>query len=151
MRLPDDDEIYNVDSVYLGPPGRFIGRFRQRAIILFPGILLLVFVIERRAGFPFTLLTVGLTVMACAALTASIVDHTSSERSLGVLLRTSWQEVIGRRPRRATPRKRRTRSAEKVLRKTAIRQRPEESLGPRRTRFRDLPARTTPDTDSSGS
>ena len=149
MRLPDDDEIYNVDSVYLGPPGRFIGRFRQRAIILFPGILLLVFVIERRAGFPFTLLTVGLTVMACAALTASIVDHTSSERSLGVLLRTSWQEVIGRRPRKGIPHRGRIRSAEKVLRNTAVRQLPDGSTPSRRTRFRDLPARTDSDADKS--
>ena len=149
MRLPDDDEIYNVDSVYLGPPGRFIGRFRQRAIILFPGILLLVFVIERRAGFPFTLLTIGLTVMACAALTASIVDHTSSERSLGVLLRTSWQEVVGRRPRKGNPRRGRTRSAEKVLRNAAVHRVSDEETPSRRTRFRDLPARTAPDTDNS--
>lgn len=36
MRLPDDDEIYDVDQTYLGPPGYYIGRLRYRMIAVTP-------------------------------------------------------------------------------------------------------------------
>lgn len=35
MRLPDDDELYEVDQTYLGPPRRYIGEMRYRTIFLF--------------------------------------------------------------------------------------------------------------------
>lgn len=97
MRLPDDDEIYDVDQTYLGPPGRYIGRFRYRAIAVGPLVLIFGLVILVRTGIGFSLLSVGLLVLITARLTSWIVDHTSQERTLPVLLRTMGHELIARR------------------------------------------------------
>ena len=97
MRLPDDDEIYDVDQTYLGPPGRYIGRFRYRAILIGPVVFLLGLVTINQSGIGYSLLSVGLLAIGTAGLTGWIVDHTSQERPVGVLIQTMAHELTARR------------------------------------------------------
>jgi len=97
MRLPDDDEIYDVDQTYLGPPGRYIGRFRYRAILVGPVVFLLGLVTINQSGIGYSLLSVGLLTIGTAWLTGWIVDHTSQERPVGVLIQTMAHELTARR------------------------------------------------------
>ena len=97
MRLPDDDEIYDVDQTYLGPPGRYIGRFRYRAILIGPVVFLLGLVTVNQSGIGYSLLSVGLLAIGTAWLTGWIVDHTSQERPVGVLIQTMAHELTARR------------------------------------------------------
>lgn len=54
MLLGDDDEIQKVDSTYLGPPGKYIGRIRYRTagffVVLVPVLL---FVVDKMVGISF--------------------------------------------------------------------------------------------------
>ena len=97
MRLPDDDEIYDVDQTYLGPPGRYIGRLRYRAILIGPVIFLVGLVTINQSGIGYSLLSVGLLSMGTAWLTGWLVDHTSQERPVGVLVQTMAHELTARR------------------------------------------------------
>jgi hypothetical protein len=97
MRLPDDDEIYDVDQTYLGPPGRYIGRFRYRAILVGPVVFLVGLVTINQSGIGYSLLSVGLLTIGTAWLTGWFVDHTSQERPVGVLIQTFAHELTARR------------------------------------------------------
>ena len=97
MRLPDDDEIYDVDQTYLGPPGRYIGRFRYRAILIGPVVFLLGLVTINQSGIGYSLLSVGMLTIGTAWLTGWLVDHTSQERPVGVLVQTMAHELTARR------------------------------------------------------
>jgi hypothetical protein len=97
VRLPDDDEIYDVDQTYLGPPGRYIGRFRYRAILIGPVIFLVGLVTINQSGIGYSLLSVGLLTIGTAWLTGWFVDHTSQERPVGVLIQTFAHELTARR------------------------------------------------------
>lgn len=101
MRLPDDDEIYDVDATYLGPPGHFIGRFRYRALTLGPLLLVLGLVMLAQSGIGYSLLSVGLVVIGGAWLTGKVIDRTSTERPFGVGLGTVIHEVDARREDRS--------------------------------------------------
>jgi hypothetical protein len=97
VRLPDDDEIYDVDQTYLGPPGRYIGRFRYRAILIGPVVFLLGLVTINQSGIGYSLLSVGLLTIGSAWLTGWLVDHTSQERPVVVLIQTMAHELTARR------------------------------------------------------
>lgn len=97
MRLPDDDEIYDVDQTYLGPPGRYIGRFRYRAILIGPVVFLIGLVAVNQSGVGYSLLSIGLLAIGTGWLTGWIVDHTSQERPVGVLIQTMAHELTARR------------------------------------------------------
>ena len=79
MRLPVDDEIYNVDAVWLGPPGKTLP-FRARYVAYAIGavIFFLLQVIERRLGIGFGFFPLAYSLLATAALTRLVlafVDH----------------------------------------------------------------------------
>ena len=93
MLLPDDDEIYRVDETYLGPPGRWIGPMRYKAIYAWVLLGPMFGFGMRKLGIPFTLLTVGLYVLVVTFLAMWIADHLTSERSAGALLGTLRNEV----------------------------------------------------------
>jgi len=97
MRLPDDDEIYDVDQTYLGPPGYYIGRLRYRMIAVTPVMVLLGLALLLKTGIGFTLLSVALTVLFSLRLSQWIVDRTTHERPIGVLLATFWHELTATR------------------------------------------------------
>jgi len=97
--LPDDDEIYNVDQTYLGPPGYHVGRFRYRSLVVGPALFAvgLAFV-ANTVGY--SLLAVGLLVLAVGWVTSKAVDRTSAERPLGTLLAVVVHETNA--PREST-------------------------------------------------
>lgn len=97
MRLPDDDEIYDVDQTYLGPPGYYIGRLRYRMIAVTPVMVLLGLAFLIKTGIGFTLLSVALTVLIALRLSQWIVDKTTHERPIGVLMTTFWHELTATR------------------------------------------------------
>ena len=100
MKLPDDDEIYNVDETYLGPPGRYIAPMRQKAIFAWVVIGPFLAVVLMKLGMPWTLLTVGMFVLGVTWLAMWLADHTTNERSFGSLVRTFTNEVSAKREKR---------------------------------------------------
>ncbi|MDM7855801.1 hypothetical protein [Cellulomonas alba] len=97
MRLPDDDEIYDVDQTYLGPPGYYIGRLRYRMIAVTPVFALLGFAFLVKTGIGFSLLSVALTVLVSLRLSQWVVDKTTHERPMSVLAATFWHELTATR------------------------------------------------------
>lgn len=97
MKLPDDDEIYDVDQTYLGPPGRYVGRLRYRALAIGPLLIMLGLAFLVRTGIGFSLLSVALTVLVSIRLAQWIVDNTSQERPVSVLTVTMAHELTARR------------------------------------------------------
>ena len=98
MNLPDDDELYDVDQTYLGPPGRYIARIRYRALMIGPLLFLLGLATLAQTGIGYSVLTVGLLVIVTVRLTNEIVDRTSAERPLPVLFKIFGHELNARRP-----------------------------------------------------
>jgi len=97
MRLPDDDEIYDVDQTYLGPPGYYIGRLRYRMIAVTPVVVLLGLAFLVKTGIGFSLLSIALTVLVSLRLSQWIVDKTTHERPISVLATTFWHELTAAR------------------------------------------------------
>jgi len=100
MRLPDDDELYEVDQTYLGPPRRYIAPMRHRAIFAWLIIGPLTFVIAHELGLPFTLLTVGLLLVGTVWAAMTLADHATPERPVVSLWATFWHDLST--PRRVT-------------------------------------------------
>ncbi|MGB8382841.1 MAG: hypothetical protein WCG47_16610 [Dermatophilaceae bacterium] len=101
MRLDDDDELYEVDQTYLGPPGRYIAPMRHKAIFAWLVIGPLTFVVARRLGVPMTVLTVGLLFLGTVWAAMTVADHATGERSVAALLGMFWHELTAhRRPTR---------------------------------------------------
>ncbi|MEU0316803.1 hypothetical protein [Nocardioides sp. NPDC006273] len=93
MRLPDDDELYEVDQTYLGPPRRYIGEMRYRTIFLFLVIAPVTLVLLRKLGMPVTLLSMGLWLLGASYLSMKASDYISAESSAGAWLMTFWHEL----------------------------------------------------------
>lgn len=120
MRLPDDDEIYDVDQTYLGPPGYYIGRLRYRMIAVAPVLVVIGLAAIYRSGVGFSLLSVALTVLVALRLSQWIVNKTNHERPIGVLLATFWHELTAvRRPTRGLRTRAVRRRASAVMRERA--------------------------------
>jgi hypothetical protein len=106
MLLPDDDELYEVDQTYLGPPGRYIGTFRFKAIAAWLALGPLTFVLMRKLGVPMTLLTVGLAILIVSALAGAIADVATTERPLTSVIRSFVNDLRATRPTSAVSRAR---------------------------------------------
>lgn len=102
MRLADDDELYEVDQTYLGPPGRYIGTFRFKAIAAWLALGPLTFVVMRQIGVPMNLLTIGLTVMGISTAAGAIADVATPERPVGSVFATFFNDLRARRPESKT-------------------------------------------------
>lgn len=92
MQLGDDDEVQKVDSTYLGPPGKYIGRFRYRVIGLFLVIFIVaLYVVEKLFGlgfFPVVWCAIGAAFLADWA-----ADKISSDRPLTTTLAVGAREL----------------------------------------------------------
>lgn len=97
MLLPDDDELYEVDQTYLGPPGRYIGNFRFKAIAAWLVLGPLTFVVMRKLGVDMNLLTVGLAAMAVTYLAGEIADLATPERPLLAVAKGFSNDLKARR------------------------------------------------------
>jgi len=100
VRLPDDDELYEVDQSYLGPPGRYIAVMRHKAIFAWLVIAPLVLVVVRRLDVPLTLLTGGLLTLFTIWAAMKVADHTNAEVPFGALVQTLRNELVTPRPAR---------------------------------------------------
>lgn len=98
MRLPDDDELYDIDQTYLGPPGRYIGVMRHKTIFAALVLLPILFVAARKVGIPMTLMSCGLLLIVGVGSAMFIADHTSAERGVAALFSSAWHDLSARRP-----------------------------------------------------
>lgn len=107
----DDDEIQKVDSTYLGPPGKYIGRISYRAAGLF-GLLTptLLFVVDKIVGLGFwpVLWSVILSMM----LSGWLSDNVTTNRPLTGTIRMASGEVLT--PRRRAERTKRVRGPNRI-------------------------------------
>jgi hypothetical protein len=97
VKLPDDDELYDVDQTYLGPPRRYIAPLRHKALFAWLVIGPLTFVAAARVGLPLTLLTVGLLLFATVYAAMTLADHITPERPVTSLFTTLWHDITARR------------------------------------------------------
>ncbi|GGL37611.1 hypothetical protein H9L10_15575 [Phycicoccus endophyticus] len=94
MRLPVDDEIYNVNAVWLGPPGKTLP-FRARYVAYGVGaaVFLLLQMLERRLGIGLGFFALAYTLLITIAVTKVILRVVDHDRPLGSVLRGFVNEV----------------------------------------------------------
>lgn len=94
MRLPVDDEIYDVNSVWLGPPGRTLP-FRARYAAYAVGALVFVILqaLERQLGIGIGFFTIAYSVLATVGLTRGILALVDHDRPVTSALRTLANEI----------------------------------------------------------
>lgn len=97
MLLGDDDEIQKVDSTYLGPPGKYVGRIRYRSagffMILTPVLL---FVVDKIVGLgPWPVIW---TVIGSIWLAGWLADNLTTNRPITGSMRMGTGEIGTPRP-----------------------------------------------------
>ena len=94
MRLPVDDEIYNVDAVWLGPPRNTLP-WRARYVAYGVGLVVFVLLqaIERRLGIGLGFFSMAYSVLATVGLTRLILSVVDHDRPLGSVLAAFAHEV----------------------------------------------------------
>ena len=104
MRLPVDDEIYNVNAVWLGPPGKTLP-FRARCVAYGVGtaVFVLLQIVERRLGIGFGFFALAYTLLITVGVTKLILRVVDHDRPIGAVLRGLVNEVNApRTPTRVT-------------------------------------------------
>ena len=94
MRLPVDDEIYNVNAVWLGPPDRTLP-FRARYVAYAVGALVFVLlqVVERRLGIDLGFFSLAYSLLVTVGLTRLILAVVNPDRPVGSVLVAFAHEV----------------------------------------------------------
>lgn len=94
MRLPVDDEIYNVNSVWLGPPGRTLP-FRARYVAYAVGAVVFVLLqaIERRLGIGLGFFVLAYSLLATMAITKGILALVDHDRPVLSAVRALTNEI----------------------------------------------------------
>jgi hypothetical protein len=94
MRLPVDDEIYNVNAVWLGPPGKTLP-FRARYVAYGVGAAVFVLrqIIERRLGIGFGFFALAYTLLITVGTTKLILRVVDHDRPISAVLRGFLNEV----------------------------------------------------------
>ena len=94
MRLPVDDEIYNVNSVWLGPPNRTLP-FRARYVAYAVGavVFVLLQMMERRLGIGLGFFSLAYSLLATVGLTRLILSVVNPDRPLAAVLGAFVHEV----------------------------------------------------------
>lgn len=94
MRLPVDDEIYNVNSVWLGPPNRTLPfRARYSAYMVGAVVFVLLQMVERRLGIGLGFFSLAYSLLATVALTRLILSVVNPDRPLAAVLAAFAHEV----------------------------------------------------------
>jgi hypothetical protein len=98
-----DDEVYRVDSVWLGPP-RATFPWRARYVAYGVGLLVMVLVmfVQRRIGIGLDFFSVAWALVLTIAVTRFLGQRIDYERPLGQVLALFGHEVRGPRARTAT-------------------------------------------------
>ena len=94
MRLPVDDEIYNVNAVWLGPPGKTLP-FRARYVAYGVGaaVFVLLQIAERRLGIGIGFFALAYTLLVTVGVTKVILRVVDHDRPLRAVLRGLINEV----------------------------------------------------------
>jgi hypothetical protein len=97
-----DDEIYRVDSVWLGPP-RATFPWRARYVSYSVGLLVMIIVMfgQRRVGIGLDFLSVAWALLITVAVTRFLGKRIDHERPLGQVLAHFRWELTGPRQRTA--------------------------------------------------
>ena len=100
MRLPVDDEIYNVNAVWLGPPNKTLP-FRARYVAYAVGALVFVVlqIVERRLGIGLGFFSLAYSLLATVGLTRLILSVVDADRPLSSVLIGFAHEVGAPRER----------------------------------------------------
>ncbi|WP_157606214.1 hypothetical protein [Phycicoccus sp. Soil802] len=95
-----DDEIYNVNAVWLGPPNKTLP-FRARYVAYAVGALVFVLlqVIERRLGIGLGFFSLAYTLLVTVGLTRLILNVVDADRPLGSVIAGFAHEVGAPRER----------------------------------------------------
>ncbi|SRR5580765_5518097 len=130
MRLPVDDDIYDINGVWLGPPNQTLP-FRARYIAYAVGavIFLILQAVERKVGIPFGFFSFAYTVIGTALATRAILRLVDADRPVLSVVAAFAHEVGA--PRQLT------RVTEATIRPARVRIVPPD------------PSRATPATDSN--
>jgi hypothetical protein len=96
-----DDEVYRVDSVWLGPPrATFPWRARYVSYGLGLMVMVLVMFVQRRIGIGLDFFSVAWALILTIAITRFLGQRINDERPLGQVIALFWLEVSGPRERR---------------------------------------------------
>lgn len=103
LLVSTDDEVYRVDSVWLGPP-RATFPWRARYVSYGVGLLVMVLVmfVQRRIGIGLDFFSVAWALVVTVAVTRLLGQRIGYERPLGQVLALFGHEVRGPRARTAT-------------------------------------------------
>jgi len=101
VRLPVDDEIYNVNAVWLGPPRNTLP-WRARYVAYGVGLVVFVLlqVVERRLGIGLGFFSMAYSLLATVGLTRLILSVVDHDRPLSSVLAAFAHEVDA--PREST-------------------------------------------------
>ncbi|HLU58751.1 MAG TPA: hypothetical protein VKZ81_25095 [Pseudonocardia sp.] len=100
MLVRTDDEIYRVDSVWLGPP-RATFPWRARYVSYGLGLLVMILImfVQRRVGIGLDFFSVAWALVLTVAITRFIGQRIDYERPLGQVLGLFRHEITGPRKR----------------------------------------------------
>lgn len=100
MYVRTDDEVYRVDSVWLGPP-RATFPWRARYVSYGLGLLVMIVVmfVQRRIGIGLDFFSVAWALLLTVVITRFIGKRIDSERPLGQVVALFRAEVAGPRVR----------------------------------------------------
>ncbi|MBT9275958.1 hypothetical protein KMZ32_17930 [Phycicoccus sp. MAQZ13P-2] len=94
MRLPVDDEIYTVNAVWLGPPGKTLPfRARYVAYGVAAAVFVLVQMVERRLGIGFGFFALAYSLLLTVGVTKLILRVVDHDRPVGAVLKGLANEV----------------------------------------------------------
>ncbi|MFI1831310.1 hypothetical protein ACH41E_33425 [Streptomyces sp. NPDC020412] len=93
MQMQSDDEVYQVDNVFLGPPGtRLPWRARYQAYGVGAVLTIVMLIVLNKTGLmgPWA---IAWGLLAVIGLTRLIMPHVTHDNSVKALLQTFWNEV----------------------------------------------------------
>ncbi|MGH3566726.1 MAG: hypothetical protein ACRDRH_11980 [Pseudonocardia sp.] len=101
MLVRTDDEVYRVDSVWLGPP-RATFPWRARYVAYGVGLLVIILImfVQRRVGIGIGFFSVAWALVITVVITRFVGRRIDYERPLGQVVDLFRQEITG--PRRRT-------------------------------------------------
>ena len=103
MHVRTDDDIYRVDSVWLGPPrATFPWRVRYVGYGVGLIVMILVMFVQRRVGIGLDFFSVAWALILTVVITRFVGSRINYERPLGQVLGMFGHEVTGPRRRTAT-------------------------------------------------
>lgn len=105
MKLPVDDEIYQVNGVWLGPPGKTLP-WRARYVAYAVGVAIFVAlqVVERRLGIGLGFFSLAYSLLATVGLTRLVLTVVDHDRPVTSVVAAFAHEVAA--PREQTKKRR---------------------------------------------